>query len=198
MRSIGGGLLLLCLVSAASAQTGTAPQADSIDLADLEGVTLHLAWTFTSRFRNDRGEFSGGRATQLQVKLGAGGAIQGVSRETGWADTPGGRKSNTMTRGFVGTIGVPGKNKDGSATMVWLYEDNTLTRLGVVEIGGATLKINLARTASGLSCSAAIGLAREVGAGNRIDRSTGGGKVETLSARLVGTPTCRVVDKRGS
>ena len=86
-----------------------------------------------------------------------------------------------MTRGFEGSIGVPGKNKDRSATVLWLFQASTLTRLGVVEVGGALLKIKFNKTGPRLTCAASITPAREVGAGNRIDKSPAGGKVEVLT-----------------
>jgi hypothetical protein len=87
----------------------------------------------------------------------------------------------------------PWQKKDGSATVLWMFEAGALTRLGVVEVGGGLLKINFNKTATtGLTCTASVTPAREVGAGNRIDKSPAGGKVETLSARPVGTLTCRV------
>ena len=138
----------------------------------------------------------GGKTVRLQATLGPGETIKATQNETGWADTPGGRKTHAMTRSFEGQVGVPGKNKDRSATVLWLLEAGTLTRLGVVEVGGALLKIKFNQTGSGLTCSASITLAREVGAGNRVDKSPAGGKVEVLSAQLVGSPTCRVVGRR--
>lgn len=169
--------------------------AQEVTLADLQGVTIHASWTNATRFRIAQGEFTGGKTVRLQVALGPGGTIKGAQNETGWADTPGGRKTNEMTRSFEGSIGVPGKNKDRSASVLWLFEAGTLTRLGVVEVGGALLKIKFNKTGSGLICAASITLAREVGAGNRIDKSPAGGKVEVLSARPMGSPTCRVVQK---
>ena len=200
MRSVLGGLLLLALSVTVSAQPDRQSQAgtQNVTIADLQGVILHVSWTYASRFRNRMGEFNGGKTTRLEVKIGPELAIRGSSKETGWADTPGGRKTTAMTRGYVGTIGVPGKNKDGSATILWLLEGNVLSRLGVFEVGGGVLKITFEKTAAGLGCSATVAAAREVGAGNQIDKSPIGGKMEILSSRLLGTPSCRVDRPRNS
>lgn len=202
MRAIVGVLLVGLPVagltqSQVQSQTGAAGQSSEVTLDDLQNVTIQVAWTTASRIRVSNAELPGGKSTRLEVNIGPGAAIRGVSRETGWSDTPVGRKTNQMTRGFTGTLGVPGKNKDGSSTILWLFEAGTLTRLNVIEVGGAKLKIDFKKGAAGMSCSASVILVREIGAGNRVDKSPAGGKVEILSARLTGTPSCRVV-ARGS
>lgn len=201
MRLALGGLLFLAVSVGASAQSEVKPeaaaksQANVVTLEELQGTKLQVSWTFAARIRNSQGEFPSGRTIQQEVKLGPGAGIQVTQTETGWFDHPKGRKTSQITRGFAGTIGVPGKSKDGSATNLWLFEKGTLTRLSVVEVGGQTLKISFERSATGLRCSAQVALAQEIGAGNRVDRATGGGKMEVLSARLTGNPTCRVVQK---
>jgi hypothetical protein len=201
MRSVCIGLLLLGVTADALAQPDAKSQHESttsqeLTVEDLQGVTLNLAWTFTSRFRNRFGEFTGGRNTVLEIKLGPDGALSGVSRETGWADTPNGRKSNTMSREFNGKIGTPNKNKDGSAEVLWLFEGNKLTRLSVVRVGGNKLEINLSKTATGLTCTASNTVADEVGAGNRVDRSPAGGSVEVLSTPRLTSISCRATKPR--
>lgn len=189
------GLLLVGLVSTPSGHAQPIPQTPAyVTLSELQGTTIHASWTYAARFRNANGEFTGGVTSRLQTKLGPDGTIKGVQNETRWANTPRGRKSQQLTRSSNGKIGVPRKNNEGTATAVWLFEDGTLTRLGVVKVGGGVLQIKFTKTASGLTCSASITQAREVGAGNRVD--TAGGTVEVLGARPVGTPTCRVVGGR--
>jgi hypothetical protein len=195
MRSVFGGLLLLALSGVAAAQSQVEPKgsaAKEITLDDLQGATLHVTASYATRFRNRYGEFTGGRTHRMEAKIGPGSAIRWVTRITGWADTSSGRNEKHMTRQGQGAIGVPTKNKDRSADALWLLEENRLTVLTVNETGGAVLKISLQKGPSGLSCSATSTLAREVGAGNSKQTSASGGMVVTLSARPLGTPTCRI------
>jgi len=195
MRLVAGGLLLLALSAVAVAESQVESKgaaATEVTLDDLQGVTLHVLFSVATRFRNRYGEFTGGRTSRLEARIGPGSAIRWTNRITGWADTSGGRNEKHMTRQGQGAIGAPTKNKDHSEDNLWLIEDNTLTLLRVYETGGAMLKIGLQKSASGLSCSATHIPAREVGAGSSKETSAAGGMVVTLSVRPLGSPTCRI------
>jgi hypothetical protein len=201
MRSIGWALVFLGLATTISAQSPgeaktameTTPAAVTLD--DLQGHTIHLTVSFATRFRlhggkND-GEYTGGRTNQTEVKIGPDANIRWVTHVTGWVDTANGKNAKQMTREGKGMINVPSKTTDGTVNNLWALEGSLLTWLGVVETGAFTVKISLLKGASGLKCSATASLAREQGAGNNKDRSAGGGKVETLSARPSGS-SCRI------
>ena len=197
MRAVVWGLLVLApscptLAQAQDNSLAVKPQPSAIALADLHGATVHATYNFTGRYRTELlGEFVGGSATRMDIKIGPRGAIQWTTTRNTWADRAGGRVTGQMQRGGSGTIGIPMQMKDGSGPRLWLLKGNTLQMLTVYQKGGSTLVITFRKGDAGLTCSAAAGFAREIGAGPTTDKSPGGGNVYVLSSRPTGT-SCQI------
>lgn len=122
------------------------------------------------RLRGRHGELPGGRKNDLRLTIGPGMAIHATTTVTGWKDFPKGRKYGSTKRESKGEIGVPTKELSGALDLAWVYQDNTLTRLGAFATGGQILKLTFKKDDGVLSCSTTVALAKEIGAGNTRDK----------------------------
>lgn len=195
MRSVICAVLLTALSIVTSAQSpnpASGPRQE-ITLDDLQGMTIQGSQSFAGRVGNAQGEGAGGFTWRFELKIGPGAAMQHTHMRDDWVDTPRGRKTGRLKRSDTVVIGVPGAQKDNSGMALWLLEGSSLTWLRVLEVGGATLKIDFEKGASGLSCSVKGAMAREVGAGATTDKSSmvAGGKARIVSITPA-TSTCRV------
>jgi hypothetical protein len=201
MRSAVCGFLLLSLSCAAlaqsqlKAQVGAEPQSRAVTLDDLQGMTVLASQSYAARFRNARGEASGGFKQQWEFKIGPGTVLGVKFRRDAWWDTPNGRKTGHVKRSTTHTIGEPTQRPDGRGAGLYLFEDSTLKGLLVLETGGGILKVTFENSVSGLSCVTAAAMAQEVGGGpTKARRGTeveDGGQAVILSAKPTAA-TCKV------
>ena len=198
MRSVTSGLLLMGLSCGALAQTQVdppapkEPQANEVTLADLQGLTVRTSNTFAARFRSEKGEATGGFTLSGVYKIESSGSLQVSLARDAWWDTPNGRKTGQWQRTNNAAIGVPHKDADGGGDVLYLFEDSTLKALRAMEVGGGTMTITFKKSAAGLNCTAALVMAREIGAGATIARrGSEGGRRQILNAKPTSS-TCKV------
>lgn len=166
-------------------------QAQSLSLADLNGVTIHTVDRFSIVARNDIGEGSGEVTIRGETTVGPGAAIRWSFIRSAAMVGAKGAKSGSISRSGSGTLGVPNQG-GGKGSGVWILQGNTLVLLRVFETGGYTMRINLTKSANGFGCSVTSAMAREVGAGKTklTAAISGGGTAQILSSKQIGV-SCR-------
>lgn len=168
----------------------------AITLDELQGVTIQAVNTYSGSFRNNFGTAPGRFEARTQATIGPGAAIKVTATCNTWIETPKGLKTGRLNRSNSGFIGTPQQASDRSGNFLWVLDGDTLIRLRTFETGGNLLKITIAKTNGGLTCTAQSPILQEVGAGNPKDTAAmaGGGKVEILSVKQTGS-SCRVSKK---
>jgi hypothetical protein len=195
MRRIILGLLASGWACTAWAQTQDEPKQSNVQevtLADLEGMTVRTANSFTARYRNEKGEANGGFTLSGVYKIEPSGSLHVSLARESWWDTPNGRKTGQWQRSSNATLGVPQKDPDGGGDALYLFEDSTLKGLRALQVGGGTTTITFKKSATGLTCTTTLVMAREVGAGATVARSgSEGRRVQILNSKPTSS-TCTV------
>jgi hypothetical protein len=192
------GQIFLVLSSTAIAQSQQdaaaqkEPAAEQVSLDDLAGKTVQVANSFAARFRNAKGEANGGFTLKGEYKFEPGGVVQTILMRDAWWDTPVGRKTGHWKRSEKATIGVPREEGNGGGTVLYLFENSTLTGRLVLEVGGGIVTTVFRKSPSGLACTTSARIMHEVGAGATVPRrGSEGGR----SALVYSKPTmssCKV------
>ena len=162
-------------------------QAQSITIEDLQGATIHTVNTYAGTFRGDKGISPSKITARGEIKVGAGGSITFSFTRTVAAETPKGTKTGTLSRSDSGTIGTPQKVSDGTGSVVWVLQGNSLVRMRTLQSGAHMHKISLTRSGSGWGCASDLPFLREVGGGNIKDRGALSTEIEILDIKQTGS-----------
>jgi len=178
-----------CVLAQTKSEQGNAPPS-TIDINDLQGVTIDATIVYRGRSRNlrTRSEDSGVKRERWRIVIGPGLSINWRVSETNQLDTG---NTTRRTSSMSGTIGRPQTGSEINGARVWTIESNTLILLRVYHVGGEIKKFSLTRSSAGFDCTLRGYPAREVGTDHIIATGTSGDKVEILEGHQVSS-TCRI------
>jgi hypothetical protein len=136
----------------ASASAPAHPSLEVITLDELTGGTITGVVHYDTTVRKDGKSQSGEGDWTFYIRF----EPKGVLRSTvTWQAAFPGKRPPQQKYFNTDTIGVPStkRDQDGARSVVWLYEDNTLTQLRVYDAGGRRVLFKFARSSQGIQCT---------------------------------------------
>jgi hypothetical protein len=146
-------VICLCIFAGKvpSAQESAAATTSGIALDELEGTTLEGVIHYANRVRRDGRTFSGTADWRYRIDIRKKGELHVVVT---WQAVFPGKKPRPQRYNNVETVGVPNtkRDQDGARSVLWLFENDTLTLLRVYDAGGRRIDFKLARAEQGFRC----------------------------------------------
>lgn len=162
----------------------------SVTLADLAGTIIETRVVSDQLNRKEGKEFSQRVQNDLKLEIGPEGKINGILQATLYQS---GRTFRLKPENISGLLERPGEiNVSGPGHSVWIFDDGVVTFLRTLVRGGFKREIKFARGASGITCVANEGFAREEGGGSIVLKSFDGKPFTVLSAKPTSS-NCRVL-----
>jgi hypothetical protein len=175
---------LLCLATPAWSH--------GLTLADLQGATISISAVHQERLIRNGQPMSVMVRTTGKIHVGPGKTITSQFQNTATNERNGRSRAGPAAAGSF-TLDTP-RQASQRYEVVWTFIDSSLVRLRVFsgQAGGQKMTIHFNRTGSGISCTFAAPMAREVGVGriqkgSEIDHAS----IEILEFRQI-TSSCRV------
>lgn len=161
-----------------------------VTIADLAGAVIESRVVSEQQNRKEGKEFSQRVQNDLKLAIGPDGKISGTVQAT---LHQAGKIFRLKPENISSLLERPSAiNISGPGHSVWIFNDGVLTFLRTLVGGGFKREIKFAHGASGVTCVAEEGFAREQGGGSIVLKSFDGKPFTVLGAKPISS-SCRVL-----